>query len=108
MSAGSGPERWLRRRDNVRRRVRLERELGGNWPEREEAGRRRIVTRLFSHWTPDQLQGVVLVVFQKRVRPPREERRERRARRSEFRSAAAERRRKKKRSSIVRSLLFGV
>lgn len=74
----------------MRRRVRFEMVLGGREPEREEAGRRRAVTRLFSHWTPAQLHGVGFEVFQRKVRPPTEERRDKRAARSEVRSEEVE------------------
>ncbi|KAL2545629.1 Uncharacterized protein Fot_14862 [Forsythia ovata] len=57
-------ERGLR----VRRRVRLERVLDGRTPKMEAAGRRRTITRSFSHRTPCQLHVVVWTVFDEQIR----------------------------------------
>ncbi|KAH0890353.1 hypothetical protein HID58_038319, partial [Brassica napus] len=51
-----------------------------------DAGRRRAVTLLLSHFTPAQLHGEVCLMSQQNVRPPTEERRERRAALSALRS----------------------
>lgn len=78
-------------------------------PERDEAGRRRAVTRLFSHRTPCQLHGVDKVTFQKKVRPPTAARRAKRAvlslaRSEEFIGERKKAWRKSRRSSILGSL----
>lgn len=79
--------------------------FSGIGPEREEPGRRRAITWLFSHCTPAQLHGVGFEAFQKRVRPPTVERKDKRAARSEVRSEEAAKttkklKRRKKRSCI--------
>lgn len=79
--------------------------FSGIGPEREEPGRRRAITWLFSHCTPAQLHGVGFEAFQKRVRPPAAERRDKRAARSEARSEEVVKttkrlKRRKKRSCI--------